>query len=56
MSEPDKAHLTGEFVIAAKFGRHDDVLHHLASSLLIVVKQIGRLAGRQEFQHQITFF
>jgi len=30
-SEPQKAHLTGEFVIVAKFGGH--VLRHLASRL-----------------------
>jgi len=30
-SEPQKAHLTGEFVIVAKFGGH--VLCHLASRL-----------------------
>jgi len=31
ISEPEKAHSTGEFVIVAKFGDH--VLRHLASSL-----------------------
>jgi len=39
-SEPQKAHLTGEFVIVAKFGGH--VLHHLASRLVNVVRQGGR--------------
>jgi len=32
LSEPQKAHLTGEFVIVANFGGH--VLHHLASRLV----------------------
>ena len=31
-SEPQKAHLTGEFVIVAKFGGH--ALRHLASRLV----------------------
>jgi len=35
------AHLTGEFVSEAKFGGH--VLSHLASSLLIVVKQVDKM-------------
>ena len=39
-SEPQKAHLTGEFVIVAKFcGR---ALRHLASRLANVVRQAGR--------------
>jgi len=38
--EPQKAHLTGEFVIVAKFGGH--VLRHLASRLANVIRQ-----GRQ---------
>jgi len=37
-SEPQKAHLTGEF---AKFGGH--ALHHLASRVANVVRQGGRL-------------
>jgi len=41
LSEPQKAHLTGEFVIVGKFGGH--VLHHLASRLANVVRQGGRL-------------
>ena len=41
-SEPQKAHLTGEFVIVAKFGGH--ALHHLASRLANVVRQGGREA------------
>jgi len=41
-SEPQKAHLTGEFVIVAKFGGH--VLHHLASGLANVIRQGGSLA------------
>jgi len=41
-SEPQKAHLTGEFVIVAKFGHH--ALRHLASSLVNVVRQGGREA------------
>jgi len=44
-SEPQKAHLTGKFVIVAKFGGH--VLHHLASRLANVVRQGGREAGRE---------
>jgi len=36
-----KAHLTGEFVIVAKFGGH--VLRHLASRLANVVRQGSRL-------------
>jgi len=39
-SEPQKAHLTGEFVIVAKFGGH--ALHHLASRLANVIRQGGR--------------
>jgi len=41
LSEPQKAHLTGEFVIFAKFGGH--VLRHLASRLANVIRQGGRL-------------
>jgi len=40
-SEPQKAHLTGEFVIVAKFGGH--ALRHLASRLANVVRQGCRL-------------
>jgi len=40
-SEPQKAHLTGEFVIVEKFGSH--ALHHLASKLVNVIRQGGRL-------------
>jgi len=39
--EPQKAHLTGEFVIVAKFGGH--ALCRLASRLVNVVRQGGRL-------------
>ena len=39
-SEPQKAHLTGEFVIVAKIGGH--ALRHLASRLANVVRQAGR--------------
>jgi len=39
-SEPQKAHLTGEFVIVAKFGGR--ALRHLASRLANVVRQGGR--------------
>jgi len=39
-SEPQKAHLTGEFVIVAKFGGH--ALRRLASRLANVVRQAGR--------------
>ena len=42
LSEPQKAHPTGEFVIVAKFGGH--VLHHLASRLANVIRQGGREA------------
>jgi len=38
---PQKAHLTGEFVIVAKFGGHE--LRHLAPRLANVVRQHGRL-------------
>jgi len=40
-SEPQKAHLTGEFVIVAKFGGH--ALRRLASRLVNVIRQGGRL-------------
>jgi len=36
----EKAHLTGEFVIVAKFGGH--ALRHLASRLANVIRQEGR--------------
>jgi len=39
-SEPQKAHLTGEFVNVEKFGGH--ALHHLASRLSNVIRQGGR--------------
>jgi len=39
-SEPEKANVTGEFVIVAKFSGHK--LHHLASRLANVVRQGGR--------------
>jgi len=39
-SEPQKAHLTGEFVIVAKFGGL--ALRHLASRLANVIRQGGR--------------
>jgi len=38
--EPQKAHLTGEFVIVAKFGGH--ALRRLASRLANVIRQEGR--------------
>jgi len=41
-SEPQKVHLTGEFVIVAKFGGH--ALCHLASRLVNVIRQGGREA------------
>jgi len=41
--EPQKAHLTGEFIIFAKFGGH--ALRHLASAC--ECGQAGRDAGRQ---------
>ena len=37
LSEPQKTHSTGEFIIVAKFGGH--VLHHLASWLANVIRQ-----------------
>jgi len=40
-SESQKAHLTGEFVIVAKFGGH--ALRRLASRLVNVIRQGGRL-------------
>ena len=40
--EPQKAHLTGEFIIVAKFGGH--ALHHLVSRLANVFRQGGREA------------
>jgi len=40
LSEPQKAHLTGEFVIVGKFGGH--ALRCLASRLANVVRQGGR--------------
>ena len=42
--EPQKAHLTGELVIVAKFGGH--ALHHLASRLANVIRQGDREGGR----------
>ena len=36
-SEPQKAHLTGEFVIVEKFGGH--ALSHLASRLANVIRE-----------------
>jgi len=39
-SEPQKAHITGEFVIVAKFGGH--ALRHLASRVANAVRQGGR--------------
>jgi len=41
LSEPQKANLTGEFVIVEKFGGH--ALRHLASRLANVIRQRGRL-------------
>jgi len=38
--EPQKAHLTGEFVIVAKFGGH--ALRHSVSRLANVIRQGGR--------------
>ena len=43
-SEPQKAHLTGEFVIVAKFGGH--ALCYLASRLANVIRQGGKQGGR----------
>ena len=38
--EPQKAHLTTEFIIVAEFGGH--VLHHLTSRLANVIREGGR--------------
>ena len=43
--KPQKAYLTGEFVIVAKFGGHE--LRHLASRLSNVVRQGGRQGCRE---------
>jgi len=43
--EPQKAHLTGELVIVAKFGGH--TLRHLAPRLANVVRQGGRQGCRE---------
>ena len=40
LAEPQKAHLTGKFVIVEKFGGH--ALRHLASRLANVIRQGGR--------------
>ena len=37
--EPETAHLIGEFVIVVTFGDH---VHHLASSLSNVIRQVDR--------------
>jgi len=42
-SEPQKAHLIGEFIIVAKFGGH--ALRHLASRLANVIREGGRGEG-----------
>ena len=42
LSEPQKAHLTDEFVIVEKFGGH--ALHHLAFRLANVIREGGREA------------
>ena len=47
-SEPQKAHLTGEFIIVANFGGH--ALGHLASRLVNVIRQGGRQGGREADQ------
>ena len=39
--KPEKAHLTSDYVIVAKFVP-DHVLHRLVSSLSNVIKQVGR--------------
>jgi len=48
-SEPQKAHLTGGFVIVAKFGGH--TLRHLAFRLVNVI----RLGGRQGVRLKTNF-
>ena len=52
LSEPQKAHLTGKFIIVAKFGGH--ALHHLASRLAHVVRR--REAGRQTKNLVVAIF
>jgi len=47
LSEPQKAHLTGELVIVAKFGGH--AFHHLASKLVNVIRQGGRQTKNLNF-------
>ena len=37
LSEPEKAHPTGQFIIMAKYGGHE--LHHLASRLANVIRE-----------------
>ena len=46
-SEPQKAHLTGEFVIVAKFGGH--ALCPLASRLANNIRQGGRQTKKPSF-------
>ena len=55
LSEPQKAHLTGEFVIVAKFGDH--ALCHLAFQLANVIRQGGREGGREaDYNLSLAFF
>jgi len=42
--EPQKAHLTGEFVIVANFGGH--ALRHLAPRLANVIRQGGKQGSK----------
>ena len=47
LSDPQKAHLTGEFVIVAKFDGHAS--HHLAPRLVNVIRQGGRQTSFSNF-------
>ena len=52
--EPQKLHLTGEFVIVAKFGGH--ALRQLASRLVNVIRQGGIQGGRQTKNLALAIF
>jgi len=54
LSEPQKAHLTGEFIIVGKFGSH--ALRHLASKLVNVVSQGGRQTNHRYFKNPYISF
>ena len=50
-SEPQKVHLTGEFIIVEKFSGH--VLRHLASRLANVIRQADEKPSFSDLQKQI---